>query len=141
MNHTLQTIIAAVSAIGGLELIKYLINLKPNKAKARAEADAAKQTVLNDYAQSWKQLCDKQSQELDKSQKNIDKLHKIVDNYRVKEHDLYQKITTLSIDLKEAEFDKCEVRICVNRIPPRHEQKKDTPIDFPIEIDLTDMNL
>ena len=138
MNTTIQIIITVISSVGGFELIKYLINLKPNKAKAKTEAEAARQTVLNDYAQSWKQLCDKQSQELEKSQKNIDKLHRIVDNYRIKEHELYQSITTLSIDLKESEFDKCIVHRCINRIPPRHESSQQ--MEIPIELDLSSEN-
>ena len=58
--NTIQTIITVITALGGAELIKYLINLKANRAKANAQAEKAKTNVLDDYVQGWKMLCDKQ---------------------------------------------------------------------------------
>jgi len=117
--NTIQTIITVITALGGTELIKYLINLKANRAKANAQAEKARTNVLDDYVQGWKMLCDKQGEELDKSYQTTDKLRNIVDDARVREHDQLQKITDLSLDLKESEFDKCILHNCIDREPPR----------------------
>jgi len=123
MNTTTQMIVTIITAVGGLEFIKYILNLRSNKTKARAEAEQLKTNVLNDYVQSWKLLCDKQGEELDKKQITIDKQNNIIDKYRDKEHKMQKQITTLSIDLKEAEFDKCIVHNCIDREPPRRVTK------------------
>lgn len=46
MNEILSTTIAATSAIGGWEALRYLINLRTNHRKAEAEADSAEFDVL-----------------------------------------------------------------------------------------------
>ncbi len=115
-------IITIVSALGGIELVKYLLNLRSNFVKAKAEATHAENNVLDDYVEGWKSLYDKQAVELARKDTRIDTLFKQLDLFRGMNEDLRKENTILQIDNIKKDYARCDVDNCTKRTPPRNKE-------------------
>ena len=66
-----EIIISIVTAIGGWELIRYLINLRSNKRKESAEADSAMANVLKEMQDSYQVFIENAKSAIEDDQKYI----------------------------------------------------------------------
>ena len=89
-----------VTALGGLELIKFLLNRKTNKRIADANAfEVERKAIIEDYKRV--------QEELDKLQKKVDELYKRVHQLESERLDLIHENNRLRLELKEAEKRVC----------------------------------
>lgn len=103
----LEIIAAIVSALGGFELIKYLINRKSNARKADAEADSAEFDTLREYNEFLqKTLAEKEQRFVEQTER----LREIQD----KHFELMKDKAALELELQKY---RCVVPQCVKREP------------------------
>lgn len=89
-----------VTALGGLELIKFLLNRKTNRRIADANAfEVERKAIIEDYKRV--------QEELDKLQKKVDELYKRVHQLESERLDLIHENNRLRLELKEAEKRVC----------------------------------
>lgn len=82
------------------------------KAKlAEAEARKAEQDNITSYAAEWKELYEKNENQMAELKSQADE-----DRKRIRE--LTEKNMQLTLELQKAEFLKCEVKGCKDRQPP-----------------------
>lgn len=82
------------------------------KAKlAEAEARKAEQDNITSYAAEWKELYEKNENQMAELEAQVDE-----DRKRIRE--LTEKNMQLTLELQKAEFLKCEVKGCKDRQPP-----------------------
>lgn len=134
--ENLTTYIAAagglVTALGGWEFIKYLLNRKSNNRVAEANAfDVERKAIIEDYKRV--------QGEVDELKKKVDDLYKRIHQLEGERLDLIRRNNELEIQLKEAEKhvclqpdDKCLQRlnpndVCRLRKILRGEYAKDHP--------------
>lgn len=115
MTEIVIGICSAIGAIGGWELIKYLINLKTNKRKEEAEADSLEFGVLKDTVSFLQeQLHEMVRQDAEKEKRFVEQTHRLRkvqdDNYN-----LLKEKSRLELDLQKY---KCIREKCANRQPP-----------------------
>lgn len=97
---TLTAAATIVTALGGLELIKFLLNRKTNKRVADANAfEVERKAIIEDYKRV--------QEELDKLQKKVDELYKRVHQLESERLDLIHENNRLRLELKEAEKRVC----------------------------------
>lgn len=139
---TLTAAATIVTALGGLELIKFLLNRKTNKRVADANAfEVERKAIIEDYKRV--------QEELDKLQKKVDELYKRVHQLESERLDLIHENNRLRLELKEAEKRVClqpDDR-CLQRLNPddkcrlrkilRGEYLKDNPGAIITEEDMT----
>lgn len=110
---TITAAATIVTALGGLELIKFLLNRKTNKRIADANAfEVERKAIIEDYKRV--------QEELDKLQKKVDELYKRVHQLESERLDLIHENNRLRLELKEAEKRVClqpDDR-CLQRINP-----------------------
>lgn len=119
MHEYVTILISVLTALGGFKFIEYLLNLRSNRTKAQSEANKSHNSVLDDYVEGWKSLCDQQGIELDRKNNRIDQLYKDIDLYRSREHELLTENTALKLMASELKYTKCTVNGCKDRTPPR----------------------
>ena len=97
---TITAAATIVTALGGLELIKFLLNRKTNKRIADANAfEVERKAIIEDYKRV--------QEELDKLQKKVDELYKRVHQLESERLDLIHENNRLRLELKEAEKRVC----------------------------------
>lgn len=97
---TITAAAAIVTALGGLELIKFLLNRKTNRRIADANAfEVERKAIIEDYKRV--------QEELDKLQKKVDELYKRVHQLESERLDLIHENNRLRLELKEAEKRVC----------------------------------
>lgn len=147
IQETLTIVISLITAFGGWEAIKYLINRKSNSRIAEANAFKAAQ-------EAWTQEYNRIQHEMDDLNKKVDELYKKVHELETERLDLIRRNNELEIQLKEAEKrvclqpdDKCLQRLnpndhCRLRKILRGEYAKDHPDAILTETDMmkTDNN-
>lgn len=121
-----------VTALGGLELIKFLLNRKTNRRVAEANAfDVERKALMEDYRRV--------QDEVDELKKKVDELYKRLHQLEGERLELIKRNNELEIQLKEAEKHVClqpDDR-CLQRLNPndrcrlrkilRGEYEKDNP--------------
>ena len=91
---------AVVTALGGLELIKFLLNRKSNSRIAEANAfDVERKALLEDYKRV--------QGEVDELKKKVDELYKKLHSLETERLDLIRENNELRLALKEAEKHVC----------------------------------
>ena len=115
MTEIIIGICSAIGAIGGWELVKYLINLKTNKRKEESEADALEFSVLRDTVTFLQeQLHEMVRQDAEKEKRFVEQTHRLRkvqdDNYT-----LLKEKSSLELELQKY---KCIREKCGNRQPP-----------------------
>lgn len=89
-----------VTALGGIELVKYLLNRKSNSRIAEANAfDVERQALLEDYKRV--------QGEVDELKKKVDELYKKLHSLETERLDLIRENNELKLALKEAEKHVC----------------------------------
>ena len=97
---TITAAAAIVTALGWLELIKFLLNRKTNRRIADANAfEVERKAIIEDYKRV--------QEELDKLQKKVDELYKRVHQLESERLDLIHENNRLRLELKEAEKRVC----------------------------------
>ena len=115
MTEIVIGICSAIGAIGGWELIKYLINLKTNKRKEEAEADSLEFGVLKDTVTFLQeQLHEMVRQDAEKENRFVEQTHRL----RKVQDDNYQLLKDKSKLELELQKYKCIREKCANRQPP-----------------------
>ena len=115
MTEIIIGICSAIGAIGGWELIRYLINLNTNKRKEESEADALEFNVLRDTVTFLQeQLHEMVRQDAEKENRFVEQTHMLRkvqdDNYN-----LLKEKSGLELDLQKY---KCIREKCANSQPP-----------------------
>lgn len=89
-----------VTALGGIELVKYLLNHKSNSRIAEANAfDVERKALLEDYKRV--------QGEVDELKKKVDELYKKLHSLETERLDLIRENNELRLALKEAEKHVC----------------------------------
>lgn len=89
-----------VTALGGIELVKYLLNRKSNSRIAEANAfDVERKALLEDYKRV--------QGEVDELKKKVDELYKKLHSLETERLDLIRENNELRLALKEAEKHVC----------------------------------
>ena len=114
MTEVIVGIISAIGAVGGWELIKYLLNIKTNMRKEEAEADSLEFSVLKDTVTFLQeQLHEQVRQDAEKEKRFVEQTHRLRkvqdDNYA-----LLKEKSKLELDLQ---MYRCVVKKCPNREP------------------------
>ena len=112
INETVKVVLAVVGALGGIEGVKYFLNLRANRRKAESEATKATNTVLDDYVEGWKGLYEEVKSENKAQKELINSLYKEVKELRIEN-------TSVKVQNKELQYDRCTVSNCLTRQPPR----------------------
>ncbi len=71
MESIITIILSVITAIGGFEAIKYLINRKSEKKKSEAEANSAMATVLKEMTESYQIFVENTKEKIEDDQKYI----------------------------------------------------------------------
>ncbi|MCD8286206.1 MAG: hypothetical protein LUD50_03150 [Clostridia bacterium] len=107
-QEIVTALVAVMTALGGWEAIKYLINRKSNARKNNAEASGAEFAVLKEMVEFLsKQLAEKEERFADQTQRLRDTQSDLMKVTREK----------AELELKEQRYH-CEVAHCPNRQPP-----------------------
>ena len=97
---TITAAAAIVTALGGLELIKFLLNRKSNRRIAEANAfEVERKAILEDYTRV--------QEEVDALKEKVDELYKKVHQLENERLDLIHENNKLRLALKEAEKHVC----------------------------------
>ena len=103
----IETAAGAITALGGWETIKYLVNRKANGRKAEAEADSVEFTVLKDTTEFLQQQLKEKEQRFSEQTDMVRKLNaEVLDLTREKAR----------IDLELQRY-KCVRKLCKDREP------------------------
>lgn len=113
---TITAAAAIVTALGGLELVKFLLNRKTNRRIAEANAfEVERKAILEDYTRV--------QEEVDALKEKVDELYKKVHQLENERLDLIHENNKLRLALKEAEKHVClqpDDR-CLQRLNPDDE--------------------
>ncbi len=107
LTTILEILTAVITALGGWEALRYVINLKTNKRKAEAEADSVDFKVLSDAVEFLETQL-KQKEERFAEQTNL------VRNLNAEVLELTKENGRLELELNRY---KCVVKNCGNREP------------------------
>lgn len=103
-----QTLVAIITALGGLETVRWFVNRKQNKRKIEAEADSAEFHVLQET------LMFLQAQLLEKERRFADQTD-LVRKLNTEIIEQTKKIGSLELELA---LKRCNRRMCADREPP-----------------------
>lgn len=107
-------ICSTIGAVGGWELIKYLLNQKTNKRKEEAEADSLEFSVLKDTVTFLQeQLHEQVQQDSEKEKRFVEQTMRL----RKVQDDNYQLLKDKSKLELELQMYRCVVKKCPNREP------------------------
>lgn len=116
MSDILKMLVTAVSALGGWETVKYLLNRKFNRKVEEANAfDVQRKAIMEDYKRVQK--------EVDDLKAKVDDLYKKIHSLENERLDLIKENNELKLALKEAEKHLClqpDDR-CLQRLNPNDE--------------------
>lgn len=128
LNGILNVIVGTVASLGGISLIKFLFFMKPEKRKARAEAelkeleaDEKEMNVMKGLVESLKQRIEQQDEKIRQLNERVDWLYEEKHKLERENNNLVRENAMLKIQLIEAEYNLC-VRPddeCTKRQPPR----------------------
>lgn len=114
MTEIIIGIGSAIGAVGGWELVKYLLNLKTNKRKEEAEADSLEFSVLKDTVTFLQeQLHEQVRQDSEKEKRFVEQTMRL----RKVQDDNYQLLKDMSKLELELQTYRCVVKKCPNREP------------------------
>lgn len=114
MTEIIIGICSAIGAVGGWELVKYLLNLKTNKRKEEAEADSLEFSVLKDTVTFLQeQLHEQVQQDSEKEKRFVEQTMRL----RKVQDDNYQLLKDKSKLELELQMYRCVVKKCPNREP------------------------
>ena len=118
----IQGVILLIGALGGLEAIKWLINVWVNRTtnarKEDASADAAEIENLLSVIEKLNTQIERYDERL---KQRDDKVDSIYCGLRTAQNEVQawtQKYHALELEWKEADVKRCNVRGCGNRRPP-----------------------
>ena len=115
MTEIIIGICSAVGAVGGLELIKYLLNLKTNKRKEEAEADSMEFSVLKEaFHFLQEQLRQQVINDAEKEKRFVEQTERLR-SVQDEKFTLMEKNAKLELELQKY---KCVKERCGNRQPP-----------------------
>lgn len=120
-NTILNAMLAIVTSLGGLGLIKFLFFMKPERRMKEIENDEKELGVLKGLIESLNKRIEQQDQKIKQLNERVDKLYEEKHDLEVENNRLVQRNALLEIRLKEAERNVC-VRPddeCMKRQPPR----------------------
>ncbi len=114
MTEIIIGICSAIGAVGGWELIKYMLNLETNKRKEEAEADSLEFGVLKDTVTFLQgQLHEQVKQDAEKEKRFVEQTMRL----RKVQDDNYQLLNDKSKLELELQMYRCVVKKCPNREP------------------------
>lgn len=87
-----EVIISIIGAIGGWELIRYLINLHTNKRKENAEADSAENNATKEMQEAYQRFIEDATQKVDEQRVYINELKESRKQLRDECEDLRKRI-------------------------------------------------
>ena len=114
MTEVIVGIISAIGAVGGWELIKYLLNIKTNMRKEEAEADSLEFGVLKDTVTFLQeQLHEQVQQDAEKEKRFVEQTQRL----RKVQDDNYALLKEKSKLELELQMFRCVVKKCPHREP------------------------
>lgn len=112
----LETILTIVGAMGGIEGVKWALRAWVNrKTDARKEDAAADALEIDNEKNQVTWLEDRVTQR----DLKIDSLYVELRNEQADKLNWIHKYYELELRYKEAEWDKCDIKTCIKREPPR----------------------
>lgn len=124
----IDTMVAAIVALGGWQFVKYILNLGSHRRITAADAfTAERKAIMEDYSRVQKEV-DEAKDEIKALNRKVDELYKQVHNLERERLDLLKRINDLThengelkLRLKEAEHNMCmrPDGDCVRRLPAR----------------------
>lgn len=116
MTVELETILTIIGAMGGIEGIKWALRAWVNrKTDARKEDAAADALEIDNEKNQVTWLEDRVTQR----DLKIDALYVELRNEQADKLNWIHKYYELELRYKEAEWDKCDIKACTKREPPR----------------------
>lgn len=104
----LEFVIALIGSVGGLELIKYLLNLRNNKRTKEIETDMKQFKAYQEQNAYWQKEVAKCNERYDEQTKRL-RMEQDAHNATKEE------LTKLKVEFA---VKRCEVQKCANRKPP-----------------------
>lgn len=118
----LQGIVLLVTALGGVEAVKWIVNSianrKTNARKEDASADAAEIENLFSVIEKLNTQIQRYDERLKQRDDKVDTIYRDWRDSQNEVQQWTQKYHELELKSKEAETRRCDVRGCSNRIPP-----------------------
>lgn len=87
-----EIIVSIVGAIGGWELIRYIINLRTNKRKENAEADSAETNATKEMQEAYQRFIEDATQKVDEQRAYINELKESRKQLRDECEDLRKRV-------------------------------------------------
>ncbi|NDV58058.1 hypothetical protein [Bacteroides sp. 519] len=117
-----QSVAILITALGGLEAIKWLFNTllhrKANARKEDASANAAEIQNLLSVIENLNTQIERYDDRLKQRDDKVDAIYRDWRNAQSEVQTWIQKYHELELQWKEAEVRRCNVRGCANRMPP-----------------------
>lgn len=113
-NNAGQWLLNIIGALGGWELVKWILNRKAMKRKAIADAVAVEtDSLIKRYSAM--------ESEMEKLKEKVDELYKMVHQLENEKLELIKHNMELELALKEAKHNECRRPDdeCLRRLPPR----------------------
>lgn len=89
---TVEVIISIIGAIGGWELIRYVLNLRTNRRKEDAEADSAENSATKEMQDAYQRFIEDATQKVDEQRVYINELKESRKQLRDECEDLRKRI-------------------------------------------------
>lgn len=122
MLDVIQTIIEAVVAVLGGTALTVFLFYSAKRREAIAEAEQKEAAAEKSFAEEWQHLYELKESKVKELDVKVDELRKEINKYREDAISLKDDIHTLKRELDDANYNRCLVHDCPNRIPPRKER-------------------
>ena len=104
-----EIIISIITAIGGWELIRYVLNLRTNKRKENAEADSAETNATKEMQEAYQRFINDATQKVDEQRAYINELKESRQQLREECDDLRKRVDDNEKLMRklQREVDRC----------------------------------
>ncbi|GEM_PF-3292427 len=116
----ISTLLSIVAAIGGMEGIKFLLNIKTNKRKAEAHAKTDEITARTQEFDLYKKQIEYLQNRLEARDNKVDYLYKELRDKEDQVLMLTAENNALELKAQEADMWRCNILDCDHRIPPKN---------------------
>lgn len=116
----ISTLLSVVAAIGGIEGIKFFLNIKTNKRKAEASAKTDEITARTQEFDLYKKQIEYLQNRLEQRDNKVDFLYAELRDKESQALRLIAENNALELKAQEADMWRCNILDCDHRIPPKN---------------------
>lgn len=124
----INELLSILGALGGFEALKWMINFYVNRTtnarKEHAAADAVEIQNLLTIIDSLNKQIERLEKDLVGRNSKVDFLYGELRKAEEKVLDKLSELHVAELQLKEAEMSRCDLWECLNRVPPKFNNKK-----------------